>query len=200
MIRALVAGLVFTFWAAQACWAFDLPALYRVIDVADDDVLNVRAAPTTQSPIVGTFLHNEAGIEVMALSEDGKWGQVNAGETAGWAALRFLQRSERPDHPLRAECGGTEPFWNLSLGATHVFRAPEDGPHPFQPTAELSSPNTTNSIAVLGQGSNTQMIATVNAAVCSDGMSDRTYGLSIGLVLTGADGPRYLTGCCSLAP
>tara|TARA_R110000744_G_scaffold163547_1_gene280532 strand:- start:130 stop:729 length:600 start_codon:yes stop_codon:yes gene_type:complete len=199
VIRALLTVALLC-WGAQASWAFDLPALYHVIDVADDDVLNVRAQPTVQSRIIGTLLHNEAGVEVMALSDDGKWGLVNVGETAGWAAIRFLQRSGAPSGPLHAECGGTEPFWSLSLDATHVFRDPETGSQPYRHMVELSSPNTTNSIAVLGNGPGGQMVATIDARACSDGMSDRAYGLSIGLVLTGNDGPRYLTGCCSLAP
>ncbi len=200
MIRALVACLALLCWSAQAGGAFELPALYRVIDVADDDTLNVRAQPTVQSDVIGTLLHNEAGVEVMALSDDGRSGLVNVGESSGWAAMRFLERSDRPNRPLRARCSGTEPFWSLSLDATHVFRAPENGSQPYRHMVELSSPNTTNSLAILGRGPDGEMIATVDARACSDGMSDRNYGLSIGLVLTGHGNPRYLTGCCSLAP
>jgi uncharacterized membrane protein len=200
MMRALVTGLALLFWLAQACWAFDLPALYRVIDVAEDDVLNVRTEPTVQSAITGELLHNESGVEVVALSDNGRWGRVNVGETSGWAAMRFLQPINTPTRPLRAECFGTEPFWSLSLGATHIFREPQNSSLPYRATAELTSPSNTNSIAILGHNPQSRMVATVDATQCSDGMSDRAYGLSIGLVLTGGDDPRYLTGCCSLAP
>ncbi|MBM1815507.1 COG3650 family protein [Pseudosulfitobacter pseudonitzschiae] len=200
MIRTLAVSLALLCWVPQAGWAFDFPALYHVIDVADDDVLNVRAQPDAQSAIIGTLLHDEADVEVMALSDDGKWGLINVGENAGWVAIRFLQHSGAPDRPLRARCGGTEPFWSLSLDATHVFRDPENGSQPYRHTVELSSPNTTNSLAILGRGPSGQMIATVDARACSDGMSDRNYGLSIGLVLTDEHGARYLTGCCSLSP
>ena len=38
----------------------------------------------------------------------------------------------------------------------------------------------------------------LRAAECSDGMSDRRYGLSADLFLTG-EKPVHYTGCCSLA-
>ena len=38
-----------------------------------------------------------------------------------------------------------------------------------------------------------------NPQICSDGMSDRLFGLSATLVIHG-DQPRMLSGCCSIAP
>ncbi len=200
MIRVLVFAASLVVGLSQACLAFEFPALYRVIDVASDDVLNVRVAPTVQSDIIGGLLHNETGIEVVGVSEGGDWGRVNVGEWSGWTAMRFLQRSDRPTRPLRAECFGTEPFWGLSLDATHVFREPEQGSQPYRATAELSAANNTNSLAILGHSPNGQMTAIVDARQCSDGMSDRLFGLSIGLVLTSGNSPRFLSGCCSLTP
>ncbi|MCR8828187.1 COG3650 family protein [Pseudosulfitobacter koreensis] len=199
-MRALAVAVSLIIGLAQASLAFEFPALYRVIDVASNDVLNVRAAPDAQSEIIGEFQHDQSGIEIVALSDDRGWGQVNVGGQSGWTSMRFLQREAEATSPLRAECFGTEPFWNLTLGATHVLREPGQGSQPYQATAELSAANTTNSIAILGHSPAGNMTATIDAAQCSDGMSDRLFGLSIGLVLTGGDSPRYLTGCCSLAP
>lgn len=106
MIRTLAVSLALLCWVPQAGWAFDFPALYHVIDVADDDVLNVRAQPDAQSAIIGTLLHDEADVEVMALSDDGKWGLINVGENAGWVAIRFLQHSGAPDRPCAPDAAG----------------------------------------------------------------------------------------------
>jgi uncharacterized membrane protein len=50
---------------------------------------------------------------------------------------------------------------------------------------------------VSGEGGPT---ATIAPRVCSDGMSDRTFGLETLVILAGEAGPRLLSGCCSIAP
>lgn len=195
MIRLLVLLVAMAAGTAQA----DLPALYRVTGVAQADTLNVRAAPGTSGAVIGTLAPDADGVEVTALSPDGKWAQVNTGEASGWAALRFLQRVSGTPFPLRATCFGTEPFWSLELGEEAVFDQMSGVEFRFDRAADLRSANRTDRTAILADGPLGRLTGTVSAQACSDGMSDRAYGLSIDAVLdfrTG--GPRLISGCCTL--
>jgi hypothetical protein len=69
-----------------------LPALFDVTGVASGDVLNLRAEPSAQATIIGSFPADATGIEVIATDSSGRWGQVNAVERAGWASLAYLAR------------------------------------------------------------------------------------------------------------
>ena len=40
--------------------------------------------------------------------------------------------------------------------------------------------------------------AVLTRTACSDGMSDRAFGLRLELILSEADGRNLLSGCCSL--
>ena len=44
-----------------------------------------------------------------------------------------------------------------------------------------------------------RITATITPQSCGDGMSDRAFGLAA-VVIVEDDGPRLLTGCCSIAP
>lgn len=176
------------------------PALHEVTGVAADDVLNIRAAPDAGAEVIGTLAPDATGVEV--LSEAGGWGQVNTDERSGYVAMRFLKRADGPDWnaletPLT--CLGTEPFWSLRIDAAKGetrFQTPEDEEAriapitaswpalPWSPSAALALPD---GIAVLAP------------AECSDGMSDRGYGIAADLFLTGPDRTR-LSGCCCLDP
>ena len=64
-------ALIALFFAAAATSASaqDFPALFSVTGVANSDVLNIRAEPSAQSPIVGHFAPHQTSIEVVGLSE-----------------------------------------------------------------------------------------------------------------------------------
>lgn len=189
--------------AAQA-----LPALYDVIGVAADDVLNIRAAPSASASIIGGLAQTATGVEVVAFSADGKWAQVNTHEASGWSSLRFLRPQGRPDwFALRSDlrCFGTEPFWSFYLDAAqetvHLNTPDEEGPEQdilshwlgsrWQPVAAM--PFASDG----GDG-----MAVLRAQACSDGMSDRAFGLTLDLFLQkSSTGPAAsLHGCCSLMP
>lgn len=175
------------------------PALHQVTGVAASDVLNIRVEPVATAAIVGTLPPDAAGVEVVAV-QDG-WGLVNAGESAGWVKLSFLARQPGDEwfaltQPLR--CHGTEPFWSLGLepvAGVGVFSTPDAGDRfvtlstlwPGQDWRQAAA-------AALPDG-----FATLTAASCNDGMSDRRFGIAIDLYLTG-EAPAVLQGCCSLAP
>lgn len=189
--------------AAQA-----LPALYDVIGVAADDVLNIRAAPSASASIIGGLAQTATGVEVVAFSADGKWAQVNTHEASGWSSLRFLRPQGRPDwFALRSDlrCFGTEPFWSFYLDAAqetvHLNTPDEEGPEQdilshwlgsrWQPVAAMQFASDG------GDG-----MAVLRAQACSDGMSDRAFGLTLDLFLQkSSTGPAAsLHGCCSLMP
>jgi uncharacterized membrane protein len=54
--------------------------------------------------------------------------------------------------------------------------------------------------SVTAQGDNLRMIAVMVPMACSVGMSDRSYGLDVTVILEGRGEPQMLTGCCSIAP
>jgi len=69
--------------------------LFAVVDVASDDVLNVRARPGPSEPVVGTIPYYGRGVEV---HDGGRqvgeswWVPVRYGELSGWANGNYLAR------------------------------------------------------------------------------------------------------------
>ncbi|MWD27935.1 SH3 domain-containing protein [Aquicoccus sp. SCR17] len=181
--------------------AQDLPALYAVTGVAADDVLNLRDAPRASGQKIGTLAPDATGVEVTAI-RDG-WGRVNAGPRAGWASMRYLAR-EAPDAEVltrRLSCAGTEPFWSLDItqGARVRFE-PADGPAQEAAAGTLRPAEGWRDAFVLpleaGEGGLSAVI--LHRRQCSDGMSDRAFGLSVDLLTGAAPDPLLRTGCCSL--
>jgi uncharacterized membrane protein len=96
-------------------------------------------------------------------------------------------------------CFGTEPFWSLNA---ETFSTPEAPDQPLDVAAVLDSgifrdPRR----AVVATGAAGRFTVTATPQACSDGMSDRAFGLAAMVVLEpeGAS-PQLLTGCCSIAP
>ncbi|WP_264211842.1 COG3650 family protein [Leisingera thetidis] len=179
--------------------AQDYPALFQVTGVAANDVLNIRSTPSASSPVIGAYSPDQSSIEVVAPDGSGTWGQVNTGETSGWVALRYLTREQAVSEHLRSApfaCFGTEPFWslNVSPGGTAKFSTPESVG--TLDTGELKTAAGRLDRYVLGLASG--QAAVIRHETCSDGMSDRVYGLSADLLLQ-QDGIELLSGCCSLA-
>jgi hypothetical protein len=68
---------------------------FAVVDVASDDVLNVRAGPGVAYPIVGTIPFYGIGVEVHTGGQevDGSWWvPVQYGDITGWANSHYLAR------------------------------------------------------------------------------------------------------------
>lgn len=183
---------------AQGALAQGLPALYAVTGVASDDVLNIRSQPKADAAIIGTLPPDSTGIEVISV-EDG-WAVVNTAEASGYAALRFLRRQDAPtwsalQTPLT--CLGTEPFWSLTLDpATDTAKlVASDDLNGYTLQIEQSWPGTLWAPAAalsLPQGT-----VVLYPAECSDGMSERSYGIAVDLFLTQPEKLR-LSGCCRL--
>jgi uncharacterized membrane protein len=185
--------------AAAPAAAQDLPALYEVTGVAADDVLNVRAAPDAGSEALGALAPDATDVEVVALSADRGWGQVNlSGEASGWASMRFLSPQEGPpwwEASVPLSCLGTEPFWSLGIeGESARWVTPEESPAPWaidERTTTIGVPGILGLALENGFG-------VIRPAECSDGMSDRAFGLQIDLFLHEGQGLTGYTGCCSL--
>ena len=199
-LAVLLFALVPCLAAAQG-----LPALHDVTGVGEEDVLNIRAGPSSAAPVIGTLAPDARGIEVVARSEAGTWGQVNTGERAGWASMRFLERQPGQDEsalPDPVRCFGTEPFWSLDVARSGLRL---DGPG----IARVETPLAARSAAsgIRGRygfaGENVADAVAVHGIVrreaCTDGMSDRRFGLSLDLLVTSGGVLSQYAGCCSLA-
>lgn len=65
------------------------PAVYRVVNVAPWDALNLRAGPGTRYRIVGAIPHDGRAVESL-FSRAGDWLQVRFGGQIGWVNGRYL--------------------------------------------------------------------------------------------------------------
>ena len=175
------------------------PALHDVAGVAADDVLNVRVRPSASAPIVGSLPPNATDIEVVQTNAAGTWGQVNIGEQTGWTSMRYLQQHDpNPDYALaqRLSCFGTEPFWSLDLtqGQQARFRTPE---------TDFVTPGVGLMLGAKGRSdiwgvAFSNSTAIFQRANCSDGMSDRNFGLTVRLYLFHEGVAEVRAGCCSI--
>lgn len=197
MIRVLLA----LFLLCGTAQAQSFPAAYQVLGVAADDVLNIRAEPLATSPVIGALGPYDTHVEVLGLSEDGKWGLVALPENAGWVSMRFLAATP-PDDPALIPrpftCVGTEPFWSLALHD----RGDAEWSTPDTPRTGLTL--TEEHVATQGyfaraeEGPTRIYSLTVTREWCTDGMSDREYGFLAKLFIESPDGNLLLSGCCTL--
>ena len=197
------------FWLAAPAWAtqeYILPTLFDVTGVAAGDVLNIRAEPEGGADIIGHLPPEAERVEVVAHDRSGRWGQVNAGERAGWVAMRYLTYRtdvwEDGRLPAGLRCLGTEPFWAFRSEREALVLERPDAPALRTPMAAVLGNGVPRHPlrAVIAEGGGRRLTAALTPQACSDGMSDRAYGLAATLVLEGADGPELLVGCCSVAP
>lgn len=198
MTRLLVT-IAFLAAALPALAEAAAPGLYRVAGVATK--LNVRGAPEIGAPIVGSLAPGAGDIEVVGTDPAGEWGRINLGEGTGWVNLAFLESQgplwEANALPASLRCFGTEPFWDLRRAGEGLVRGgagEEDRPLVIDTVTGAAGSGSRVVVARDKQGSVTLGIVPEQ---CSDGMSDRAFGL--GARLSEGDAPA-LSGCCSVAP
>ncbi|MCL3883640.1 peptide-binding protein [Marivita sp. GX14005] len=197
-----------------ACLFLALPALagaepgyFRVTGVAQDDVLNLRAAPSAQAEDLGDLDPDTRHVEVIGFDDSGDWARIARGERDLWAAARFLV----PDQPDTLEtsslpdglsCSGTEPFWSLTLSSSAArFDAPGSPPLALDISDVTIAEGRIGSPArVTLTGTDARAEAHVFGALCSDGMSDRSYGWTALVGLQHGAERRLLSGCCTFLP
>ena len=183
--------------------AQNLPALYDVDGVAQSDKLNVRAGPSTEFNVIEKISAGAEDLEVVDIDPSGDWALVNVAELAGWVALRFLKRQPRQSDeglPQGFTCYGTEPFWsfNVAQDLSAKFSEPEQETG-IDALVVVPSRNRTDRYALFGDGGEKIFSSIVARNQCSDDMSDRVFGLSIDLLVTGEAGVNVYSGCCSVS-
>lgn len=204
MKHILIAVLLLLPWSALAQDG-PLPALYRVTGVATNDVLNIRKTPQANADIIGSLSPNQAGVEVVTLSNDLKWGQVNSDESAGWVSMRYLARDPGQDWgnmPWPLDCYGTEPFWDLFTDGENelVLKHMDKGTTRFQISMTTGVVGRSDRFWIRGENGHGEALLTVRREECHDDMTDRTYGLGLDVLIDQKDGSYALSGCCSIIP
>ncbi len=208
LLLILAAGPAF---ATQDGW----PALYDVSGVASDDVLNIRSEPGAAGDVIGTLRPDAKDIEVIRANDPQTWGLVNTGEGSGWVSLAFMERHPGNwdgSFPEIRQCFGTEPFWSLAYDPPEiVFSAPDMPPRAGLISGLYSSLSRRDSFAYSGSffpaetGERVVQLF-VQTESCSDGMSDRQYGISVQMLLRQPtaegdnSGTGLYSGCCSIQP
>ncbi len=182
---------------------WELPALYAVRDVAADDVLNVRAAPSARAEILDTLAPDATGIEITAVSPDGRWGRIPLSETNGWISMRYVERLPGQDSStlsLPLVCWGGEPFWNLAIDlGVADFSSPDMESLAFT-TEWITGGPWRYALRMKALAETSQATAVIRREECGV-MSDRLAGLTVDLIIetgTGGAAPLLLSGCCNL--
>lgn len=206
MLRGLILMSVLAAGPAFATPEAPLPSRADVSGVAANDVLNVRAEPNARAAILGTLPADAKGIEIVHFDPSGQWARVSLGEVSGWASGRFLVMDRTTWTPGKLpeglRCTGTEPFWSLrESGGRMTYSEPEGQPRDLELRRVLDRGIAEDAMRALIAGDGMGRItAVVQPETCSDGMSDRDFGLSATVILDGGDQPsRMLNGCCSVA-
>ena len=201
----LVAVLALTLsLASPAAAQTMLPTLYDVTGVKADDVLNIRAMPDASSSILSELPPDATGVEVIETRAG--WARVNTFERSGWVNMRYLK--ERPDVwkkgeiPATLNCLGTEPFWTLrQVGTSIVYETPEQS-RPLQRRVVVDNPARREPArSIIAGDDKGRLTVVLTPAQCTDGMSDRFFGLSATLLFEGAgQATRMENGCCRITP
>lgn len=213
MIRrfaAILAAMALMMPAAAV--ARDLPALFRVVDVAHDDVLNIRTGPTASADIIGGLEPDARHVVVSELNEAGTWGRVNQYELSGWVFMRYMEReAQDPWHELSQPlaCFGMEPGWSLAYGRDGAHIEYVDyvfGEDRMTLARDWAAPHRSSPLprtaAFKASGEDVELFGAVTGEACNDTMSDRSYGLSVtvSVLRSGDDEGATFRGCCSPAP
>ena len=198
MIRTALA-LMLSATPALATQEYILPTLFDVTRVAPHDVLNIRVDPNGSAPIIGTLAPDATRVEVV--EERRGWGRVNTGEGSGWVSMQFMHYRtdvwQENALPAGWQCFGTEPFWTVIPQGDRLVTAMPSLPDDMRPLRAVLSTGVFRdpTRAVTAPG----MTLTSTPQICSDGMSDRLFGLQALVVIDG-DSPTLLRGCCSIHP
>lgn len=179
----------------------DMPDVSRrqmVINVAKDDVLNVRAQPDASAEIITTLPPYSRNVIIAGTRhESGKeiWWQVVTPAGTGWVNARYLAPDEPSDTSFPVRCTGTEPFWNITTANGEAqFSTPDSQSEWTAGQMEWARGSMNAFIIRLKKGDAPgQITAFRTGNACSDGMSDTAFPFHG--VLTGPDGSVY-SGCC----
>ena len=204
--RVLLGIFLIAAWPVAATQEYILPTLFDVTDVAEGDVLNIRQAPSAGAAIIGTLAPDARDIEVVGYDSTGQWARVNTAERSGWVALRYLAYQvdvwTPGTLPATLQCLGTEPFWSFRPRGEAVVLSTPDAPETAMSIGQVLTTGVFRDPrrSVLAESDSSSFTAIIVPMECSDGMSDRAYGLDVTVVIEGPGEPQMLTGCCSISP
>jgi uncharacterized membrane protein len=196
---------------AQPSQAADV-TVYAVSSTADGG-LNMRSAPGTNSSVIVRIPANGTGI--VATGEEKKvgntvWAKVYWAGKGGWVSKTYLSSNTNlptsnkpaPTKPpssggISMKCGGTEPFWDITLTEGQVRVNMLDGPKYSVPVTfrQTSANNQTIAVIAGGSGANETQTFLQKVAECSDGMSDKNYPYAVTAVV---NRQKVVSGCCDV--
>jgi len=179
---------------------------YDVRNVAADDQLNVRAAPSATAQKVGALAFDAKAITATGASRQvgrAMWFEIIVEGRKGWVNAAYVTPARSPTSLFREPlaCSGTEPFWALQLdNSLGDFDSLAEG----KSTIDFHTARSAHGVPIIWslKGSTGPAHSPVFALLeetnqCSDGMSDLTYQYSIRIDIE--DGPFY-AGCCNPHP
>lgn len=206
MLRGLILISLLSAGPALATPEAPLPSRADVSGVAAGDVLNVRAEPNAKAPILRTLPPNATGVEIVGFDPSGQWARVSLGEVSGWASGRFLvmdRTTWTPGKlPAGMRCHGTEPFWSLNETDGRMRYSEPEGPARDLELRRVLDRGIAEDVmrALIAGDDKGRVTAVVQPQMCSDGMSDRDFGLSVTVIMDGGNQPsQMLNGCCSVS-
>ncbi len=179
---------------------------YKVVGVAPGDRLIVRDEPQEggkpsdwpQMTSLPADAKNVLGTGRSKLIDKQRWTEVVVGPAIGWVNERFLAAIDDPvdlkDQTF--QCGGTEPFWGVTLGPKEAELANPESRSTL--TVERVQPSLARLFPLLyrlrdGKGQSLRATIT-HQQHCSDGMSDYDYAFQVLL----SDDEHLYEGCCWL--
>ncbi|MDM7930891.1 SH3 domain-containing protein [Tabrizicola sp.] len=181
-----------------------LPFYYKVIDVASNDVLNIRSAPDSNATIVGSIPYNASLVEITGASEDGKWFRLNIGEGSGWIRNRYLAPRGVPvfsntDLPVGLRCLREEPFdvitFFVGLVRWDHQSLPDDTEMALKSVTTSVDPEGVRTSILVAEDKGGSVRFLGQERVCSSD-SGRLYPYTFSLEADG--GTSWYLGCCTL--
>lgn len=129
---------------AQANTGPDSKKAFKVVNVANNDVLNIRSGPSSDHGVVGELQPGSGGI-TMTGGCKAMWCPIQHETKSGWVNRKYLavvaSLSPVPPRSAMPEIAKSEPP-RVSIAPT-----PAPTPQPAQPTAKPAAPKTAPEIA-----------------------------------------------------
>lgn len=185
-----------------------LPATFTVTGVSAGDKLWVRKAPQATAGRVGGL--KPGAVVTVDGRASGNWGKITLNGQIGYINMSYLTRAAvngssstgasvtANGFPLGLTCRGTEPFWTLDIGQDRSFQYTSliNGPDPVRHLA-IATPALSGGYPFAFAAH--PLSGTINQQVCSDGMSDISYTMSIQMNRPSGNGSvDALYGCCNV--
>lgn len=211
---ALALTLVATTVNIQSVEAAELK-VYSITRVPAGQSLNVRAGAGVSNRVIGSIPADASGV--VATGEEQRvgrstWARVYYAGKGGWVNKSYLTMgtpampapppSGQPEPPagggnITMKCGGTEPFWDITITEGQMNVNMLDGPRYNVPVTfrQTSANNSTIAVIAGATGPNSTQAFLQKVPACSDGMSDTNYPYAATAVL---NNQRVVSGCCSV--